>query len=459
VSHGDDLVVDGATDWEAIFVRDLGSGVTELVSVADGGEADADSFNPAIGGDGRIVAFESWASNLTDEGIGSGAVNVFARDLTLGVTTRLSVPSHGGNTDNLEPGFPAINVDGRYVAFGSTDAMLVPEDTNEVSDIFVAELSIESAPADQDGDGVGDDVDNCVTLPNPGQEDLDGDGLGDVCDADADADGIEGLIDLDDLDSGNNSFDDGEGTFGIIVDRADLDITVVDDTSVRVSAAGGGIGTAVLETCLDSGQIQVTDGDEMVITCGSIILHVVSGPVEVILGGVTVSAGPDTTVTISQEDGVVTVVVDPDSTGVVSVTEGGVTTEVDAGDTYTSNTAPICTTAVPSRTELWPPNNKFVPINVLGVADADGDPITITIDSIFQDEPTGGAPDGSGLGTPTAQLRAERVGNGNGRVYHVGYTADDGLATCTGEVVVSVPKSQGKNGAAVDDGPQYDSTN
>jgi len=40
-----------------------------------------------------------------------------------------------------------------------------------------------TAPADSDGDGVPDTVDNCPTTPNPDQADLDGDGIGDACDA------------------------------------------------------------------------------------------------------------------------------------------------------------------------------------------------------------------------------------------------------------------------------------
>ena len=68
-------------------------------------------------------------------------------------------------------------------------------------------------------------------------------------------------------------------------------------------------------------------------------------------------------------------------------------------------------------------------------------------------------PDGTGVGTDTASVRAERAGNGNGRVYTIDYTAaDDKGATCSGDVTVSVPKSKGKNGAAVDDGPTFDST-
>jgi Concanavalin A-like lectin/glucanases superfamily len=132
---------------------------------------------------------------------------------------------------------------------------------------------------------------------------------------------------------------------------------------------------------------------------------------------------------------------------------------------HLANRPPVCTDAAPSRSQLWSPDHSLVPVSIVGITDPDGDTVTITINSIFQDEATNGpgdgdaSPDGFGTGTSTAELRAERAGNGNGRVYHIAFSADDGFGgTCAGEVRVSVPKSRGQNGAAVDDGALYDST-
>lgn len=137
--------------------------------------------------------------------------------------------------------------------------------------------------------------------------------------------------------------------------------------------------------------------------------------------------------------------------------------------TIECNQPPDCSQAAASIDTLWPPNHKFVEISVIGVTDPDGDPITITIDGISQDElvDTYGdgrfTPDGQGIGTDTAQVRAERTGTkkvpGNGRVYHIAFTAsDDKGAECSGEVLVGVPHDQGQGSVPIDDGPLYDST-
>jgi len=136
--------------------------------------------------------------------------------------------------------------------------------------------------------------------------------------------------------------------------------------------------------------------------------------------------------------------------------------------TVVSNRPPDCSGAYPSLVALWPPNHKFVPISVLGVTDPDGDAFVIEINSIFQDEPVDGvtddeatSPDGAGVGTTTASVRAERFGSpelpGNGRFYHIGFTASDGYGgTCSGSVKVVVPHDE--NQTPVDGGGLYDST-
>ena len=135
--------------------------------------------------------------------------------------------------------------------------------------------------------------------------------------------------------------------------------------------------------------------------------------------------------------------------------------------TIAANQPPDCSNVVPSNEIVWPPNHAWVSIDVIGITDPDGDIVSITIDSIYQDEPvdTFGdgtfTPDGDGIGTATAQVRAERTGTskvpGNGRVYHINFTADDGYGgECGGEVLVKVPHD--KNKPAIDDGALYDST-
>lgn len=133
---------------------------------------------------------------------------------------------------------------------------------------------------------------------------------------------------------------------------------------------------------------------------------------------------------------------------------------------YSLNHAPDCSRAASSRTALWPANHQFEAMSVVGVTDPDpGDVVAIAVAKISQDEPvrdTGDgafAPDGRILGPNSFELRAERAGGGNGRVYVVGFTATDSRgASCRGLIEVSVPRDQGRNTVTVNDGATYDST-
>lgn len=135
----------------------------------------------------------------------------------------------------------------------------------------------------------------------------------------------------------------------------------------------------------------------------------------------------------------------------------------DIGAFELQNQPPVCTGANPSVAKLWPPNHKFVQVSVQGVTDPDGDPVTIVISKIRQDELTQGlgdgntCPDGKDIGTATASVRAERSALGNGRVYTISFTASDGNGgSCQGSVKVCVPHDH--NDSCVDGGPSVDST-
>lgn len=124
-----------------------------------------------------------------------------------------------------------------------------------------------------------------------------------------------------------------------------------------------------------------------------------------------------------------------------------------------------CSGAVASPGQLWPPNHQLVPIQVLDVTDPSNGLVTITFTSVFQDEPVHGTgsgdtgPDAFGVGTSNLTVRSERAGNGDGRVYHIAFSATSTSGgSCTGNVTVGVPKSQGKNGGPVDGGALYNST-
>ena len=126
---------DNNAAWD-IYVHDRQTGATTRVSVDSSGmEANGDSDDPRISGNGRYVVFESQATNLVTGDI-NGRDDIFVHDLQTGQTTLVSVDSSGtqANGDSEEP---SISDDGRYVAFVSAASNLVSGDTNGYDDVFV----------------------------------------------------------------------------------------------------------------------------------------------------------------------------------------------------------------------------------------------------------------------------------------------------------------------------------
>jgi len=136
VSIATNLVPEGTSPFPNIFVHDRLTRVTVLASVSSlGGQENSASGNPAISGNGTVVAFDSTADNLVNKDI-NGVPDVFAHVLAGGRTERMSVATDG-TQGNGQSGVPAINNEGRFVAFQSVSTNLVPEDPSSVQDIFV----------------------------------------------------------------------------------------------------------------------------------------------------------------------------------------------------------------------------------------------------------------------------------------------------------------------------------
>jgi Tol biopolymer transport system component len=197
-SAASDLVPMDGNGFSDVFVRDLSTGDTTRVSVdAAGGDAngpsDEGNGRPGISGDGNVVAFSSFASDLAaGDGNGAGS-DVFVRDLQSSTTSLMSAASSGGSGASISDdgrfvafqttqiwvhdrvngttalasarsGHPAngisgnasVSGDGRYVVFHTNADNLVAGDRNRTFDIYVRSVSmptVTSVSPDQVGAG------------------------------------------------------------------------------------------------------------------------------------------------------------------------------------------------------------------------------------------------------------------------------------------------------------------
>ena len=126
------------------------------------------------------------------------------------------------------------------------------------------------------------------------------------------------------------------------------------------------------------------------------------------------------------------------------------------------NRPPDCSAVAASRTVLTTVNRRLIALTLDGATDPDGDPVSLTIDGVTQDEPVTSSgdrtsPDAIDAGEGEFRLRAERNPRGDGRVYRIAFTATDGRGgSCSGVAKVAVPRHRKK--PAVDSAPpSYDS--
>src|SRR3954452_3140149 len=142
-SRADNIAAGDPDSQRDILVRALETGVSTLVSRAGGANGTAGngiSLDPSISADGRYVAFASNASNLTADPTGS-SLQIFVRDRVANTTELVSRETGaGGAPGNGFSSHPSISADGRHVAFESQADNLSSEDTDNSSDIFVRNL-------------------------------------------------------------------------------------------------------------------------------------------------------------------------------------------------------------------------------------------------------------------------------------------------------------------------------
>ena len=126
-----------------VFVRDVVLGTTALVSRADGAAGvggDAISSLPSVSADGRKVAFYSEADNLSSED-DDAVADIYVRDVIDGTTLLVSratgLAGAGANGGSFSS---EISDDGRFVAFDSVAPNLSGEDADPGNDVFVRDL-------------------------------------------------------------------------------------------------------------------------------------------------------------------------------------------------------------------------------------------------------------------------------------------------------------------------------
>lgn len=116
--------------------------------------------------------------------------------------------------------------------------------------------------------------------------------------------------------------------------------------------------------------------------------------------------------------------------------------------TSVSNPPPVISGVSANKTELWPPNHKFVDVAVAYTVTDNCGPVVTSL-SVTSNEPLEGlgdgdtSPDWEIVDDHNVRLRAERAGNGSGRIYVITIVATDSAGNSSSKTLsVSVPRSQ-----------------
>lgn len=139
-STGSPLVPEDTNGLDDVYLRDLRDLTTTLVSVtADGTLGNDYSTEPSISGDGRYVAFTTWADNLVEDTNGH-TLDVLVKDLETGELELVSQTTAGDQVGR-NSFFPVMAGNGRYVAF-QTFGRYTESDEDAREDVYVRDLEL-----------------------------------------------------------------------------------------------------------------------------------------------------------------------------------------------------------------------------------------------------------------------------------------------------------------------------
>jgi RHS repeat-associated protein len=131
---------------DQLYIRDLSTGTTSLLSVAANGSGGGDrgSRQPVFSADSHHVAFISDADNLVS-GMNFhdpyGTDNIFERDLVAGTTALVSIGLDGQSDGNAGSGPCNLSADGRYVVFDSSASNLVGISNSGIQQVYVRDIA------------------------------------------------------------------------------------------------------------------------------------------------------------------------------------------------------------------------------------------------------------------------------------------------------------------------------
>ncbi len=177
-----------------IYVRDLNTGVTELVSSdSNGAIANAESTKAAISNDGTKIAFITEADNLSSMD-NNGVADIYVKDLTTGITSLVTLTQNRESFDAATSEV-AFSADGNRLVITTDANNITDAQTNDLtSEVFVVDL-VQMHQGDASDDSYTGDAQANWVRSMGGQDmisGLDGD------------DTLEGGAGRDTLDGGNN---------------------------------------------------------------------------------------------------------------------------------------------------------------------------------------------------------------------------------------------------------------